>query len=177
VRRGRVPWSTVATAVVLGGAASYLLVISAAIPEQARLYPQIFLLATLGGSVLLALGTLVRGWRARAGGAGEAAASDDAAASGAASEAPVGQDPDRLGWPLYPALVIYVLVLDRLGFVVSTTLFLAGVLLWLRMPASKAVPLAVAGVLVIFVVFRTAMYVSLPAGPVDIYLLELIYSG
>ena len=166
-----------ATAAVLAGAAIYLLVISAAIPEQARLYPQIFLLATLGGSVLLALGALVKGWRARTGGAGQAAASDDAADADAATGAPVAQDSDRPGWPLFPALVIYVLVLDRLGFVVSTTLFLAGVLLWLRMPASKAVPLAVVGVLVIFVVFRTAMYVSLPAGPVDIYLLELIYSG
>jgi hypothetical protein len=167
----------VATAAVLGGAATYLLVISAAIPEQARLYPQIFLLATVGGSALLALGALLRrwGWRARVGGAAATAASGDAAA-GAGSEAPVAPDSDRPGWPLYPALVIYVLVLDRLGFVVSTTVFLASTLLWLRMPAGKAVPLAVAAVLVIFVVFRTAMYVSLPAGPVDIYLLELIYS-
>jgi hypothetical protein len=70
--------------------------------------------------------------------------------------------------------VVYVLVLDRLGFVVATILFLAGALLWLRMSALKAVALAVAG---IFMVFRTVMYVSLPAGPVDIYLLELIYGA
>lgn len=171
--RDGIAWPTVATAAVLGGGAAYLLSISAAIPEEARLYPRIFLLAILGGSVLLALGALARGWRARAGGASATAASGEAA--GAVPEAPAAQDLDRPGWPLYPALVIYVLALDRLGFVVSTTLFLAGVLLWLRMPANKAVPLAVTGTLVIFVVFRTAMYVSLPAGPVDIYLLELIY--
>ena len=169
-----IPWSTVATATVLAGGAVYLLVISAAIPEQARLYPQIFLLATLGGSVVLALGTVVQGWLARTGGAPQAAV--EGGAAGAASDPDVA-DPDRAGWPLYPALVLYVLVLDPLGFVVSTTLFLVGVLLWLRMPARTAVPLAVAGVLVIFVVFRTVMYVSLPAGPVDIYLLELIYRG
>jgi hypothetical protein len=149
---------------------------SATIPEQARLYPQIFLLATLAGSVVLAIETVLRGWRAQARSADAAAASSEAAVLGAGPEAPAVPDPDRAGWPLYLALVVYVLVLDPLGFVVSTTLFLAGVLLWLRMPAKAALPLAILGVLAIFVVFRTVMYVSLPAGPVDIYLLELIYS-
>ena len=149
---------------MLGSAAAWLLVMSASIPEQARLYPQIFLLATLAGSGALAIETVLGGRRR-----GAADASDAGAAP--AAEA----DPDRAGWPLYPALVLYVLVLDRVGFVVSTAVFLAGVLLWLRMPAKTALPLAIVGVLVIFVVFRTAMYVSLPAGPVDIYLLELIY--
>ncbi|HLT00570.1 MAG TPA: tripartite tricarboxylate transporter TctB family protein [Geminicoccaceae bacterium] len=156
----RIAWPTVATAVVLGGAAAVLLALSTSIPEQARLYPQIFLLATLVGSAALALQTVLRG---RA--AGEA--------DGAAAE----PDLDRAGWPLYPALVVYVLVLDRLGFVVASTAFLAGALVWLRVPAARALPLAVAGVLVIFVVFRTVMYVSLPAGPVDVYLLELLYRG
>jgi len=176
IRRG-IPWSTVATAAVLAGGAGYLLMIGAAIPEQARLYPQIFLLATLAGSVALAIGALAQGWRSPPRGAGETTAAGGADPSGGAPESDLAHDSDRAGWPLYPALVLYVLVLDPLGFVVSTTLFLAGVLFWLRMPALKAVPLAVAGVLVIFVVFRTVMYVSLPAGPVDIYLLELIYSG
>jgi Tripartite tricarboxylate transporter TctB family len=175
VSRDGIAWPTVATAAVLAGGAAYLLSISPAIPGQARLYPQIFLLATLAGSILLALQTLARGWRARADGARQAVGSDEAA--GAGLEAPAAEDLDRPGWPLYPALVVYVLVLDRLGFVVATILFLAGALLWLRMSALKAVALAVAGALVIFVVFRTVMYVSLPAGPVDIYLLELIYGA
>jgi hypothetical protein len=171
VGQGRIPWSTVAIAAVLAGGALYLLTMSAAIPEQARLYPQIFLVATLGGAVAIAIQAVVRGWRAEPAGARQG--SDP---SGAAPEPDVAHDPDRQGWLLYPALVVYALVLDRLGFVVSTTLFLAAVLLWLRVPARHGIPLAVAGVLAIFVVFRTAMYVSLPAGPVDIYLLELIYS-
>jgi hypothetical protein len=170
VSRGAIAWPTLATAAVLAGGAAYLLAISPAIPGQARLYPQIFLLALLAGSILLALQTLARGWRAW----GSAGAASDQAA-GAAPQAPAAADLDRPGWPLYPALVVYVLVLPRLGFVVATILFLAGVLVWLRMSPLKAVPLAVAGALVIFVVFRTLMYLSLPAGPVDIYLLELIY--
>jgi hypothetical protein len=165
VSRGGIAWSTVATAAVLAGGAAYLLMASAAIPEGARLYPRIFLLATLGGSVALAIQALVQGRRAPAGAAGQAAGPGDAAG-----------DADRPGWPLYLALVLYALVLDPLGFVVATILFLTAVLLWLRVPARQSVPLALAGVLVIFVIFRTAMYVSLPAGPVDIYLLELIYS-
>jgi Tripartite tricarboxylate transporter TctB family len=160
----RVPWATVGAAVVLGGGALYLLIMSAAIPAQARLYPQIFLVAILGGSIGLATQALLRGRRPLPDG-GDAPAPD------------VASDPDRQGWPLYLALVLYLLVLNRLGFVVATTLFLAAVLLWLRVPAIRGVPLAVAGTLVIFVVFRTAMYVSLPAGPVDIYLLELLYSS
>jgi hypothetical protein len=165
VSQTRIPWGTVATAAVLGAGAAYLLLLSAAIPEQARLYPQIFLVATLGGSVALAGTSLLRGWRAPYGAPSPAGAGD--------APAP---EPDREGWPLYAALVLYVLVLGHLGFVVSTTVFLAAVLLWLRLPASRAVPLSVVGTLAIFVVFRTAMYVSLPAGPVDIYLLELLYS-
>ena len=176
MRRSGIAWSTVATALVLAGGAAYLLMISAEIAEQARLYPQIFLLATLGGSIALAIGALAWGQRAEPAGASQAAVASGAATPGGAAASSIADDPDRPGWPLYPALVIYVLVLDRLGFVVSTILFLAGVLLWLRVPAVKAVFLAVAAVLVIFVVFRTAMYVSLPAGPVDIYLLELLYS-
>lgn len=158
--RHGIAWPTVATALLLAGGAAYLLAISPAIPEQARLYPQIFLLALLGGGILLALQTLAQGWRARA---------------GDAAPAPAAADLDRPGWPLYPALVVYVLAMDRLGFVVATILFLAGVLMWLRIPALKALALAVAGALAIFLVFRTLMYLSLPAGPVDIYLLELIY--
>jgi len=165
VSGGASPWPTIATAAVLGGGAAYFLIMSTEIPEQARLYPQIFLLATLGGSVALAIQAVVQGWRARVTGGGEVGASAEAA-----------HDPDRPGWPLYPVLVLYVLVLDLLGFVVSTILFLTGVLLWLRVPARQSIPLALTGVLLIFMVFRTAMYVSLPAGPVDIYLLELIYS-
>ena len=160
----RVPWPTVATALVLGGGALYLLIMSRAIPEQARLYPQVFLVAILGGSIALAIQALLRGRRPLPDGGG-------------APEADGAPDPDRQGWPLYLALVLYLLVLNRLGFVVATTLFLAAVLLWLRVPAIKGVALAVAGTLLIFVVFRTAMYVSLPAGPVDIYLLELLYSS
>jgi hypothetical protein len=159
----RVPWATVAAAVVLAGGALYLLIISAAIPEQARLYPQVFLIAILGGSIALATQALLRGRRPLP--------------DGGVPEPDGAPDPDRQGWPLYLALVLYLLVLNRLGFVVATTLFLAAVLLWLRVPAIKGVPLAVAGTLLIFVVFRTAMYVSLPAGPVDIYLLELLYSS
>jgi Tripartite tricarboxylate transporter TctB family len=170
VSRGGIPWSTVATVAVLGVGAVYLLMVSAAIPEEARLYPWIFLLATLGGSVALAIQAVIQGRRAAAGAAAEEAGPGDAA--GAAPE----PDADRPGWPLFPALVLYALVLDPLGFVVATLLFLTAVLLWLRVSARQSVPLALAGVLVIFVVFRTAMYVSLPAGPVDIYLLELIYS-
>ena len=162
---GAAPWPTVATAAVLVGGAAYLLIMSTGIPEQARLYPQIFLLATLGGSVALAIQAVVQGWRARATGGGERGA-----------RAAAAPDPDRRGWPLYPALVLYVLALDLLGFVVSTILFLTCLLLWLRMPVRQGISLALVGVLLIFVVFRTAMYVSLPAGPVDIYLLELIYS-
>lgn len=172
MRRGGIAWPTVATAVVLAGGAAYLLMISAEIAEQARLYPQIFLLATLAASVALALATLAQGRRA-----GPAGASGGADTPGGASAASGADDPDRAGWPLYLALVVYVLALGRLGFVVATVLFLAGVLLWLRVPAVKAVPLAVAGALTIFTLFRTAMYVSLPAGPVDIYLLELLYGG
>lgn len=160
--RDKIAWPTLLTATLLAGGAAYLLAISPEIPEQARLYPQVFLLALLGSSVLLALQTLARGWRARAGGP---------------SQPPAAADLDRPGWPLYPALVVYVLALDRLGFVVATILFLTGVLIWLRISALKALALAVAGALVIFVVFRTVMYLSLPAGPVDIYLLELIYRG
>lgn len=168
---GGTPWSTVATAAVLAGGAAYLLMVSAAIPEQARLYPRIFLLATLGGSIALAIQAVVRGWRTPTGGPSGATNADDAVTP--------EQDAalDRPGWPLYPALILYVLVLDRLGFVVSTTLFLAAVLLWLRVAARQSVALALAGTLAIFVVFRTVMYVSLPAGPVDTYLLELLYSG
>jgi Tripartite tricarboxylate transporter TctB family len=162
VRPERIPWPTVATAVVLAAGAGYLLTISAAIPEQARLYPQIFLVAILGGSVALALDALLRGRRPLPDGGG-------------AFDPEGAHDPDRPGWPLYLALVLYLLVLNRLGFVVATTLFLGAVLIWLRVPAIKGVALAVAGTLVIFVIFRTAMYVSLPAGPVDIYLLELLY--
>ena len=172
MRRGGIAWPTVATAVVLAGGAAYLLMISAGIPEQARLYPRIFLLATLAGSIALAIGAVVRGWRAD-----PARASGGADTPGGASAASSADDPDRAGWPLYLALVIYVLALGRLGFVVATVLFLAGVLLWLRVPPVKAVALAAAGSLAIFTLFRTAMYVSLPAGPVDIYLLELLYGG
>jgi hypothetical protein len=165
VSRGRVLWPTVATAVVLAGGALYLLIISAAISEQARLYPQIFLVATLGGSIALGAEALLRGRRPPG--------ATPARVPGGAPD----QDPDRQGWPRYLALVLYLLVLNPLGFVVATTGVLTAVLLWLRVPATRAVPLAAAGVLVIFVIFRTAMYVSLPAGPVDIYLLELLYSG
>src|SRR5690606_26259799 len=101
VMRHGIAWPTVATALLLAGGAAYLLAISPAIPEQARLYPQIFLLALLGGGILLALQTLAQGWRARA---------------GDAAPAPAAADLDRPGWPLYPALVVYVLVLNRLGF-------------------------------------------------------------
>lgn len=176
MRRSGIAWSTVATALVLAGGATYLLMISAEIAEQARLYPRIFLLATLGGSIALAIGAVVRGRRAEPTGASPTAGAGGAATPGGAAASNIADDPDRPGWPLYPALVLYALALDRLGFVVSTILFLAGVLLWLRVPAVKAVPLAAAGSLAIFAVFRTAMYVSLPAGPVDIYLLELLYS-
>jgi hypothetical protein len=151
----------------LAGGALYLLIISAAISEQARLYPQIFLVATLGGSIALGAEALLRGRRPP----GATPASVPRGALGPDAD----QDPDRQGWPLYLALVLYLLVLNPLGFVVATTVFLTAVLLWLRVPATRGVPLAVAGVLVIFVIFRTAMYVSLPAGPVDIYLLELLY--
>lgn len=167
--RGGISWSTVATAALLGGGAIYLLVVSAALPEQARLYPQIFLLATLAGSAALAIQALVRGSRSWTDSTGAVSTPGDAVSEPDAAD-------DRPGWPLYPALVLYVLVMDRLGFVVATLLFLLAVLLWLRVPARQSVLLAVAGTLAIFVVFRTAMYVSLPAGPVDIYLLELIYS-
>jgi hypothetical protein len=159
--RGRIQWSIIATAVVLAGAAIYLLMLSAAIAEQARLYPRIFLLAIVAGSVLLAVSALIE-----TRGKEPSAAGEDG-----------GEESDRKGWPLYMLLLVYGVLLDRLGFVVASLLFLAPVLLWLRIPALMGIPLALAGVLAIFVVFRTAMYVSLPAGPVDIYLLELIYGG
>lgn len=170
--RGETPWPTLATAAILGGGAVYLLMVSTAISEQARLYPQIFLLGMLGGSGALAIQAVLRGRRVRTGGAGQATGRDDA---GAVPESEADHQLDRPGWPLYPALVLYVFMLDGLGFVVSTILFLTAILLWLRVPAAQSALLALTGTLVIFLVFRTAMYVSLPAGPVDIYLLELIY--
>ena len=159
------PWSTVATGVVLGAGAFYLLKISAQIPAGARLYPQLFLGAVLAGSAALVLQAL---W-----GRGRTVPGKPGAREGAESGGQEGsQDEGKLGWPLFAALVLYAFLLQRLGFLVSTFLFLAGVLIWLRGRVGPSVLLACAGALVIFVVFRTAMYVPLPAGPVDLYLLE-----
>jgi hypothetical protein len=158
----RIPWPTLATAALLAGAAAYLLAASAAIPAQARLYPRIFLGAILAGSMLLAAGALLESWRSRTRGTKDAGGSEEA---------------DRAGWPLFAAMLLYVLALDPLGFVVATSLFLTLVLFWLRVPAGRAVLLSLAGVLGIFVVFRTLMYVSLPTRAVDVFLLELLYSA
>jgi hypothetical protein len=162
VSRVSIPWLTLATAALLAGGAAYLLAASATIPAQARLYPRIFLLAILAGSILLVLGALFEAWQSRRHGA---------------EKADPPEESDRAGWPLFVAMLLYALALNPLGFVVSSILFMVLVLLWLRVPAMRAVLLSFVGVLGIFIVFRTLMYVSLPTSVVDVFLLELLYGA
>jgi small-conductance mechanosensitive channel len=159
-------WPVLATAMLLAGGAVYMIVLSGALPERARLYPQIFLYGILLGSAVLAGSVILDRLRRRSPATGDEAAADRTA-----------QESDRAGWPLFAMLLAYVVLLDRIGFIVATLLFMLPALVWLRTPARTSALLAVAGILGLFVVFRTVMYVSLPAGPVDIYFLELLHGS
>jgi putative tricarboxylic transport membrane protein len=64
--------------------------------------------------------------------------------------------------------VMYIIAMDILGFVISTSIYLFAMLLFLGMRRYAVMILtSILTTAVIFVIFRTVMYIGLPAGIFD----------
>lgn len=78
---------------------------------------------------------------------------------------PIFTDKVKKNWMMVGFLVIYLALLNPLGFAVDTCLFILGVLLWLgvrKVPVLVLAPLLTSGVL--FYVFKFVLYIRLPLG-------------